>query len=85
MESDLKKHFNNLPEYVRPISNTDHYYSEIDLNIINRQGGKRECPGCGQDFSIEYQEVLSTRQHLLALILCFCWYEFLSRYEFKIF
>lgn len=72
MESNLKKKVNNIPRSGVCIENTDEYYCEIDMTS-NDPRGKRQCPGCAQDSSIEYKDVVSTRQHLVALLLCFCW------------
>lgn len=41
--------------------------------VISNDQVAQKCPQCGQLGSMEYQDVLSTRQHLWALCLCLTW------------
>lgn len=41
--------------------------------VINNDQTANKCPQCGQLSAMEYQEVVSTRQHLWALCLFLTW------------
>lgn len=69
MELNLEKKVDYIPKptIILNPNTDDYYYCEID-----EHRDKRVCPGCAQNCSLEYNEVVSTRQHLVALLLCLC-------------
>lgn len=57
----------NAPHASYP--NQANHPNQPTVIIINNDPTKK-CPECGQENAMEYQDVLSTRQHLWALCLC---------------